>query len=107
MLILTDQEKKVAVFTLVVVGAGASLQLAFKTSPAVSRTIEVIDNPRFYPKVNVNTASVQELVAIPHIGPSAAQRIVAVRPFRDLDDLARAGFGEGQLKRVGKYLSFR
>jgi DNA uptake protein ComE-like DNA-binding protein len=107
MLILTDQEKKVAVFALVVIGAGASLQLAFKVCPLVMGAVAVIDNPAFYPKVNVNTASLEELVTVPHIGPSCAQRIVATRPFRDLNDLERAGIGAGTLHRVGKYLVVR
>ena len=107
MLILTDQEKRVAVFVTVVIGAGASLHLAFKVSPAVTRAATVIDSPVFYPKVNVNTASLEELVAIPHVGPAVAKRIVASRPFRDLADLERAGIGPAGLGRIGKYLVFQ
>jgi len=111
MLILTDQEKKVAVFIIVVVSAGASLQLGMKMCPAMARVARIIDNPVFYPKVNVNAATPAELESVPHIGPTGAQRIVAARSsggrFRDLNDLARAGIGPAALARIGKYLVFQ
>jgi competence protein ComEA len=49
--------------------------------------------------VNVNTATVAQFEALPGIGPSMAQRIVAYRdkngPFKKLDDLMNIqGIGE-------------
>ena len=51
------------------------------------------------PSVNVNTATVAQFEALPGIGPSMAQRIVAYRekngPFKKLEDLMNIqGIGE-------------
>jgi competence protein ComEA len=110
MVYLTDQEKKVVLFTLAVLGVGAALEFSFKVSPSWPRALSVVGNDAFYPRTNVNTATLGELVAVPHIGPSTAKRIVDARsaggPFRSAEDLGRAGLGDGAIRRVGKYLSF-
>ena len=110
MLILTDHEKKVVHFLLLVLGAGMLLECSFRLFPLWGRALSIISNDTFYPKVNVNTASLNELVAVPHIVPSTAKRLIVARSaggrFHSPDDLARAGLGEGAIKRVGKYLSF-
>lgn len=55
--------------------------------------------------VNANTASVDDLQAVPGIGPAIAQRIVSERgkgPFKSLDDLqARVkGVGEASIRKM-------
>ncbi len=111
MFTLTDQEKKVAVFLLVVIAVGSLLRLAFRLCPSLSHAVAVVDNAAFYTRMNVNTATRAELETVPLIGPSRAQMIVAARAsggkFRDSADLARAGIGPGVLSRIGKYLVFR
>jgi competence ComEA-like helix-hairpin-helix protein len=48
--------------------------------------------------VDINTASVESLDAIVHIGPSRAADIVALRPFTTVEDLARvSGIGDARL----------
>jgi competence protein ComEA len=41
--------------------------------------------------VDINTASVAELLKLPGIGKVQAQRIVAFRPFLSIQDLIRVG----------------
>ncbi len=52
-------------------------------------------------RLDVNRASLEELIALPRIGPQIAQRIVAyrqVRPFRSLEELREVeGIGENLL----------
>lgn len=40
-------------------------------------------------RVNINTASVEELESLPGIGPSLAQLIVLGRPYRSVEELDR------------------
>jgi DNA uptake protein ComE-like DNA-binding protein len=51
--------------------------------------------------VDVNRASEIELAALPGVGPSLASRIVAARPFADVDDLRRVrGLRRSTLDRI-------
>ena len=56
-------------------------------------------------KVNINTASADELTALPGIGPSYAQRIVEHRekngPFKRIEDLlAVRGIGDKTFEKI-------
>ncbi len=56
--------------------------------------------------VDVNTASLSELEAIPGIGHVMAQRIVKHRPYGAVDDLLRVpGIGPATLKKIRPYVT--
>lgn len=69
-------------------------------------------NGGFTGKINVNTASAQELQKIPGIGPSYAARIIEYREnigyfSRPEDLLAIKGIGEKRLANMKRYIKFR
>lgn len=56
--------------------------------------------------ININTATAEELQYLPSIGPVLADKIIAERPYRTIDELKKInGIGDGivrQIKEQGK-----
>lgn len=51
--------------------------------------------------VNINTATDKEMESLPGIGPSLAERIIAGRPYRSINELDRVkGIGIRQVERL-------
>ncbi|HUD72008.1 MAG TPA: helix-hairpin-helix domain-containing protein [Dongiaceae bacterium] len=83
------------VLTLALGAAAPPLLLA---APAAGATVTEV-------KININTASAEELTALPGIGPSYAQRIVEHRekngPFKKVEDLLNVrGIGEKTFEKI-------
>lgn len=58
-------------------------------------------------RVNLNTATPEQLEALPRIGPALAARIVQARPYRSLADLdAVKGIGPSTLSALTPLVSF-
>lgn len=56
--------------------------------------------------VNINTATLDELVSVPKIGPALAQRIIESRPYQEIDDLVRvSGINRKLLNDLESYLT--
>lgn len=61
-------------------------------------------------KVNINKASLQELLILPQVGESLAKRIISYRetngPFKDIEELKKIkGIGEKKLEALKDYIS--
>jgi len=55
-------------------------------------------------RIDINTATEEELRTIPGIGPQIAARIIAARPFRSTDDLKRvSGIGDRKYEQTRRY----
>jgi len=75
----TKQERLVLYLFAVIVLFGSSLQVAFKKYPSLGNIVNLIDSDRIYYKVDINTASFEELVSIPYIGEYTAKNIINYR----------------------------
>lgn len=52
-------------------------------------------------KININTASLEELQNIKHIGEERAKEIIKLRPFKTINELTKVkGIGKGRLKDI-------
>lgn len=86
--------------------------------PAPANAAPVPAEPPIYPttasitplisgRVNLNTATQEQLEALPKVGPSMAARIIAARPLRSQADLdAIKGVGEATLKVLVPLVSY-
>ena len=71
--------------------ASLDIQTARTTKPAIA------EKPSPKSKLDINTATEEQLQQIPGIGRGLASRIIAARPFKSADDLKNIkGIGSGQ-----------
>ncbi len=88
---LTKQEQRVLSVLAIVIFLGAVLEYSFKKYPQLKDVINVVDTDTLYPKVDINTASLEELVSLPYIGNYTAAQILEYRethgPFTSLEQL--------------------
>jgi competence ComEA-like helix-hairpin-helix protein len=91
MLHFTKQEKQVLLLVATVFTAGSLTHYVLERSPAFKNAVGVVESAEIYPKLDVNTASFDELVRIPYIGEYTARQIIDYRqqkgPFRSLEEI--------------------
>ena len=111
-LMLTHQEKNVLIVLAIVIGLGSLGQLLIKKYPRVESILGSVESDKIYPKLNVNTASQEELVALPYIGEYSAETIInyrrkngSIRNIEELKDLP--GIKENNYKIFSKYLTVK
>jgi len=90
-----------------VVALGLALVLSLLTSTGVALAAA---KPAPTGKVNVNTATAEQLTALPGVGPKLATRIVEYRQksggFKSVQELLNVqGIGEKNLQKIQGYLS--
>ena len=56
------------------------------------------------PRIDVNSATFEELRAVPGVGRSHALQIIAQRPYGKLEELARAGLSSITIQRLARFL---
>lgn len=84
--------------------AGETVQAPTISGPAIQSAKSGVASPR----VNINTATLEELDALPGIGPEKAQRIIEGRPYEKPEDLLRVpGIGEMTFAKLKDLITVR
>jgi DNA uptake protein ComE-like DNA-binding protein len=55
-------------------------------------------------RIDINSATFEELRAVPGVDRQQALRIIAQRPYVKLEELARAGFSSTTIERLAQFL---
>lgn len=90
-----------------VLGLGALLVAGYRSGESYGISsdlgpVYVVKAP--YP-IDLNTATLDELMSVPQIGPATAEQIIKRRPIEKLEDLLEIyGIGEAKLKVFSQYV---
>ena len=57
------------------------------------------------PKIDINSATIEELRGVPGIELRQALRIIGERPYAKLEDLARVGLSSSSIRRLAGFLA--
>lgn len=78
-----------ALALLVAVGAPAMAQTTSSSSQTTTTTTTTKRSASRSSKIDINTASKENLETLPGIGPATSQKIIANRPYRAKSDLVK------------------
>ena len=106
---LTKQERLVLIFLVSVFLVGITLHYTFEKNSHLSHIFNVIDSGELYRKIDINSATYEEFVNLPYIGPVTAKRIMDYRsqkgPFANIEQLkAVQGIGNYNYHKIAKFL---
>ena len=106
---LTKDEQRVLWVLAIVIFVGAVVEYSFKKYPQLRDVINLIDTPKLYPQIDVNRASLEDLVSLPYIGNYTAAEIIKYRelngPFTSLEQLkAVKGIRDKNFERFKDFL---
>ena len=96
----------------IVLCSGSLVRVMSREFPYLKDIVNVVEDERFYPKIDVNKATKEELVRIPYIGEFTAESIIGYRtrngPFGVIDDLMKVkGIRAKNFKRFAPYLKIK
>lgn len=105
----TQQEKQFLLSLSFIFFVGLMIQAGFKQYPFLKYRVNILDSSWLYPKVNINTATVDDLEKLPYIGAYTARNIVDYRriqgPFTSIDQIKKVqGIKEKNYQKFKAYI---
>lgn len=76
---LTKQERMVLLSFGMILLLGTAGDYVLKKVPQLKDAVNLLESDRIYHKLDLNTATEEELIRLPYIGPATARRIVEYR----------------------------
>lgn len=76
-----------------------------KVTQKTNDTKQQITNNKTNTKININTATREELISLPGIGEKTANKIISARPFKTIDDLKRIPGMKNRLKKFSELIT--
>jgi competence protein ComEA len=112
MITLTKQERSVLIALGFIFLIGTCIHYACQKSPQITRFVNLMDSERVYYKINLNRASVEDLVRVPYIGELTARKIVEFRerngPFQRIEDIQQVdGIRAKNFERFRRHLKVK
>ncbi len=106
---LTKEERLVLISLAFICLFGVTFHFTLKTFPGINHLINVMDSGRLYHRIDINTATPQELEKIPYIGPAIAERIIAYRrergPFTEIAQIQSVkGINRTNYQTISKFI---
>jgi len=109
MFTLTRQEKVFLLVLSLVVLTGSSMNYIFKRFPPLKNKINFLETAPFPGRININTASLDELVKIPYVGEKRAAQILDYRvqkgSFKTIEQIQEIyGIGPKTFRKMAPYI---
>ena len=109
MLHFTKQERIVLIGLCCVMLCGYSIRYLVWKYPPLENMVDFLNRRDVYPKIDINTASAEELEAIPYIGLYTANNIVEYRrvngPFTNIEQIKKVkGIKDKNYQKFSQFL---
>ncbi|HOW35488.1 MAG TPA: helix-hairpin-helix domain-containing protein [Candidatus Omnitrophota bacterium] len=106
---LTKEERLVLIFFIFIILFGTLIHWALKSNGRLKDFINIIESDKLYSRVDINTATYEDLVKIPYLGSAKAKRIIDYRIqnglFGDIEQVKLVpGIGNYNYRQIAKFL---
>src|SRR5262252_10334764 len=92
--------KKLSTLSVIILLAGALVGSSPLSIQGATQTKEKAAAKEETKKIDINSASADELMSLPGVGEATAKKIIAGRPYASVDDLSKAGVSASTISKI-------